>query len=81
MSCDNCGSGRVATITAKCSDLFCFSYNDIDYDGYVPDDLGIADESGYGDYVEFSYCLECGKIQGEFPISDKRVKESISQRG
>ena len=30
----------------------------------VPDGLGV----GSGEYVEFSWCLRCGQIQGEFPI-------------
>jgi len=31
---------------------------------YVPGDFGI----GGGDYIRFDYCLECGKIQGDFPL-------------
>jgi hypothetical protein len=32
--------------------------------GYVPRDLGI----GGGDDVHFDYCLDCGQIQGKFPL-------------
>jgi len=32
--------------------------------GYVPRDLGI----GGGDDVNFDYCLDCGQIQGRFPL-------------
>ena len=32
--------------------------------GYVPRDLGI----GGGDDVQFDYCLDCGQIQGKFPL-------------
>jgi hypothetical protein len=32
----------------------------------VPDNLGI----GGSDYMEFSYCLECGQIQDTFPVDD-----------
>ena len=31
---------------------------------YVPRDLGI----GGGDDVHFDYCLDCGQIQGKFPL-------------
>jgi hypothetical protein len=25
---------------------------------------------GGGDYVAFSYCLDCGQIQGDFPLPE-----------
>jgi hypothetical protein len=31
--------------------------------GYVARDLGIG-----GDDVNFDYCLDCGQIQGKFPL-------------
>ncbi len=34
-------------------------------DGYVPNDLGI----GGGDYVEFRLCLNCGQMQGNYPMA------------
>ena len=76
--CDNpnCKSDRIALINGKTSDLCQFSYKDIDVDGYVPQGIIIGD-GGYGDYITFNFCLECGKIQGKFPISDKQVKEAV----
>ena len=65
MACKNCKSVRVASITAKCSDCFGIVYDDgYSENGYVPGDIGIGD----GDYVEFEYCLNCGMIQGDFPL-------------
>ncbi len=59
-----CGSDRIASVNAKCSDC-CFVYMDkMDHHGYVPSDMGI----GGGDYVEFRYCLNCGKMQDNFPL-------------
>lgn len=77
MICDKCGSDRIMGISSKASDLHFVEYDklEIEHDGYLPHDLGI----GGGDYVEFEYCLDCGKIQGVFPISDKIVKESIEE--
>lgn len=65
MAC-KCGSERIANVTAKCSDMCCIDFAGTEYDGYVPDDMGIGD--GSGDYVTFSYCLDCGTIQGQFPL-------------
>jgi hypothetical protein len=28
----------------------------------------LKESFGSGDYVEFKYCLECGKIQDNFPV-------------
>lgn len=64
VSCQRCHSHRVAHLSAKSSDMAFFSLGDKEKDGYLPDDVGI----GGGDYVELSYCLDCGQIQGRFPL-------------
>ena len=69
--CDNCGSNRIATICSKARDLSYLTYRNVEHDGYLPDGFGI----GGGDYVEFHWCLECGKIQGKFPITDESIEE------
>lgn len=68
LNCDKCKSNRVICYTAKCSDLCFTEYKGKDYDGYVPrvDD----DIDKYGDYLQPAICLECGKVQGEFPKKD-----------
>jgi len=42
-------------------------------DGYVPDDMGI----GGGDYIRLHICLECGQVQGKFPLGES-VAENAS---
>ena len=32
--------------------------------GYVPRDMGI----GGGDYIKAALCLDCGQVQGVFPL-------------
>lgn len=68
--CIYCNSDRIIFITGKTSDCFNISYPNLSlqYDGYVPEGIAI----GGGDYIEFSYCFECGRIQDKFPI-DKQV--------
>ena len=75
MTC-KCGSERIASITAKCSDL-CFTYlpGRKEIEGYVVDEIGI----GGGDYVEFDYCLDCGQMQGTFPITEETIDEVLDQ--
>jgi hypothetical protein len=76
--CDNpnCKSDRIAFINGKTSDLCQFQYKDIDTDGYVPNGIVIG-EGGWGDYINFHFCLDCGKIQGNFPVSDKEVEKAV----
>jgi hypothetical protein len=71
MSCQRCKSERVATINSKSSDLNFVTLGDKEYNGYVPDDIGI----GGGDYINFSWCLDCGQIQGEFPVEGNLEEE------
>lgn len=76
--CDNpnCNSDRIAFLNGKTSDMCNFQYKDINTEGYVPR-LVIGDQ--YGDYIEFEFCLECGKIQGNFPISDEAVEKAVEK--
>jgi len=64
MACQKCGSTRVMSFSGKCSDCFGGSIGSKDFDGYVPHDMGI----GGGDYVEGKLCLDCGQMQGEWPL-------------
>lgn len=64
MTCQRCESDRITFISAKCSDMCYVNINQEENDGNVPYDMGI----GGGDFIKFDYCLECGQIQGEFPL-------------
>jgi hypothetical protein len=66
MNCDKCGSKRILVVDSKCADKCSMQFKDADYIGYPQSDVGV----GGGDYIGFKLCLQCGKIQGEFPISD-----------
>ena len=74
MTCTNCNSDRIAGVSAKCSDLCFFTVGDQEHDGYVPANVGIDDG---GDYIDIDYCLDCGTIQGKFPITKKAVKDAF----
>lgn len=68
MRCQRCESDRILEILSKSSDLNAIYYKNKEYSGYVPSGLNI--DEGTGDYINILYCLECGQIQGDFPISD-----------
>jgi hypothetical protein len=48
-----------------------FQADEIETNDYVPERVGI----GGGDYVAFEYCLDCGQIQGRFPIAKRVLNE------
>ena len=68
--CKRCQSDRVAQVMAKSSDLNCVRLKGEEMDGYLPADMGI----GSGDYIEFDWCLECGQIQGEWPLPECEIE-------
>lgn len=70
MNCPNCISKRVVSVLAKCDDRCVVSTDDKEIADYVQDDMGI----GHGDYIKFEYCLECGKIIGDFPLPETRLE-------
>jgi len=67
MGCQNCGKDRIVSVVAKCSDLCHAQFKNTEHEGYVPQGIGISDNE---DYISFSFCLDCGQIQGNFPITE-----------
>jgi hypothetical protein len=72
MSCQRCNSDRIVEINSKSSDCNFVDFQGAEYNGYVPNDLGI----GGGDYIRFKYCLDCGQIQGNFPLPETCLEVS-----
>lgn len=69
-NCQKCESNRILQISGKTSDLVWAKIGDREQDdGYVPSGMNI----GSGDYLEFNVCLECGQMQGKFPVSQNIV--------
>lgn len=73
MTCSRCSSARIVQISAKCSDLCYVQIGNRARDGYVPEDLGL----GGGDYLRFNSCLDCGQIQGTFPLPVAELEDSL----
>lgn len=73
MACQRCKSERLLNVNAKCSDQCSCSINDNESDDYVPQDVLIG-EDGFGDYVSFCFCLDCGQMKGKFPQRIMRLE-------
>ena len=73
MTCERCGSERIASINAKCSDLFNMSIGtcEVIRGDYVPTDYNI----GGGDYVRVGYCLDCGQMEGDWPVEKGDIED------
>jgi len=67
LKCDSCESERVATVEGDITNGFRLTIKEENFTEYVPRDIGFGID---GNYMKFKYCLNCGKIQGIFPVSD-----------
>lgn len=67
----------ILTISGKCSDMFSANYSDddgcVEYDGYVPRNLGI----GGGDYIELNIDMETGLILNWKPKTKQQVLDEF----
>lgn len=64
-----CKTNRLPiSVHAKHSDMLLLEQGDTVHEGYGLDGSVVGE--GGSDYLIFSYCPECGRIQGEFPIPD-----------
>ena len=79
MKCQRCGSDRIINVNGKCSDLCSVIYKGLEHDGHVPAGIGLQDEGAWGDFVIIEYCLECGQMQGQFPVAEETVVRALSK--
>ena len=70
-NCQRCNSDRILVMSARCCDQFFAKIKDHRYEGIVLDGLGLSG----GEYVGFDLCLECGQVQGEFPLPRHDLEE------
>lgn len=74
-SCQQCDSERVLKVSGKTSDMCFVSLGQKERNGYVPGGLNI----GEGDYLDFAVCLDCGQLQGKFPVAADAVPEGLAE--
>ena len=71
-SCQNCESNRRIKVSAKSNDLNTLTLKEKTYQNlYLPSDMGI----GGDDFVFFVYCLDCGQIQGKWPLPETNIEK------
>ena len=65
MTCKSCGSGKLTSVAAKVADM-CATTDldtDTDMDGYADANPRLRPIQSGGDYLEFTFCADCGTIQ------------------
>lgn len=69
-NCQRCQSDRVLGLLSHSRDLNCLEFKGQEHQGYLPPVNNIC----AGDDVEIDICLECGQIQGTFPVEYPEFK-------
>lgn len=67
-TCQTCGSKQLLCISGKhsdCCDAIEVNDQTKSMEGYAP----YIDDICGGDYIEITFCMECGQIQGKFPVT------------
>ena len=77
MGCIKCNGENILSIGGKTGDLCSGELQGIDFEGGVPEGFNL----GGGDYLQFKLCIDCGQVQGEFPITDDAVNEAKMTAG
>ncbi|KER11007.1 MAG: hypothetical protein HY22_01190 [[Candidatus Thermochlorobacteriaceae] bacterium GBChlB] len=62
--CQTCRSMRLVSVIAKSGEFCVIEIAGKRRLGAVPKDMGIGGE----EYIELRYCLNCGQVQGMFPL-------------
>ena len=82
-TCQHCNSPRVAVISAKVSDMCqstmvnLFEYEPEDFE-HVPQDMNIHIPMD-SDVMEFQLCLNCGTIQGQWPLPETELERRMQE--
>ena len=64
IKCQTCDGARLCYVRVKSSDQNILDLPHASHQGYVPRDMNI----GGDDYLRMIYCLDCGQIQGDWPL-------------
>lgn len=57
--------------------MFNCSIGDKEHDGYVLEDIGLGGR--YGDYVSGKLCLNCGQMQGTWPLPTTELEQTETE--
>lgn len=87
--CQRCKNPTVARCTGKVDDKFGLIWpGGKKQSGHVPPHklLGLRENDASSDYLNFSWCLACGQIQGEWPteavgkelIAEEEIEDELS---
>lgn len=64
MACQKCFSDRVLSFSGKCDDRFGCQLGSKELNDYPPRINGLCGS----DYISGKVCLDCGQLQGRWPV-------------
>lgn len=76
-SCQKCNSSRIAALFFYPRDAFFARVKGKTYEGHNPGDMNVGDGS---DTTKVVYCLECGQMQGQWPLKTTKIELGDSGR-
>ncbi len=71
MNCQTCNSDRISNVVAHSKDSSSISYRGHETDGYFQN----IDNVCSGDDMDITVCLECGQLQGNWPVEDPKIEQ------
>ena len=74
MECELCDSERIVKLDIDNVSEVKGTVSGIEFSAYIPMDIGIGED----DEINFEYCLECGHIQGDFPMPTTELEDERS---
>lgn len=69
--CSRCKGNKIAGVFSKSPDGTRWSFGEHEEEG-IPLGVGVGD----GEYTQFTYCLDCGQIQGDWPCPKRAIKKA-----
>ena len=78
--CDKCKSVRMLFFNGNTKDCYMCKLNPDwmkipQYEGYPIAGINFGDD---GENIYATVCMECGKVQGTFPVTDKTIKTGFA---
>lgn len=76
-TCDKCDSIKLLEVYVQGRDTHHLDYKEMEIDGYMPEGLNLY--GNYGDAIQFKLCMDCGKVQGKFPVSEEDIETAFKE--
>jgi hypothetical protein len=74
--CTECRSQRLVSVLSHAADRHLVKMGNVEHCDYLPKDMGI----GGGDDNHFTLCLNCGQVQGAWPVAETQIEKKKKEQ-